>query len=91
MVVRSERELVEAGNLLASRLERLSADSRWAHRASGLRGSLLRVIEAVEMDLKRGMEPDEQTLAQLVWLIEAGYTILVKAGREITVPDFARH
>ena len=29
-------------DLLVSRLERLSVDSYWAHRASGIRGSLLR-------------------------------------------------
>jgi len=30
------------------RLERLSVDSIWAHRASGLRGSILRFIEKYE-------------------------------------------
>ncbi len=30
--------------LLISRLEHLSSDSRWAHRASGLRGSLYEPI-----------------------------------------------
>ncbi len=32
--------------LLTLRLERLSADSPWAHRASGLRGALLRWLES---------------------------------------------
>ncbi len=31
--------------LLIERLERLSADSPWAHRASGLRRALLRSLE----------------------------------------------
>jgi len=31
-------------HLLLSRLERISADSIWAHRASGIRGALLRLL-----------------------------------------------
>lgn len=34
--------------LLLARLERISADSYWAHRASGTRGSLLKMAEAIE-------------------------------------------
>ena len=41
----SEPAIVHAARLLATRLERLSADSYWAHKASGLRGSLLRSLE----------------------------------------------
>ena len=33
---------------LVDRLERLSADSTYAHQASGLRGTLLRYIERIE-------------------------------------------
>jgi len=40
-------QLVLAHQLLV-RLERLSADSYWAHRASGLRGSLLKCVEQIE-------------------------------------------
>jgi hypothetical protein len=38
--------------LLIARLERISADSVWAHRASGVRGALLNVAEQTE-DEKR--------------------------------------
>ena len=31
--------------LLVSRLERISADSIWAHKVSGIRGSLLKILE----------------------------------------------
>jgi len=31
--------------LLTARLERISADSFWAHRASGIKGSLFRIME----------------------------------------------
>jgi hypothetical protein len=34
--------------MLLSRLERVSVDSYWAHRASGVRGSLLRALERLE-------------------------------------------
>lgn len=39
---------IELLRLLAARLERLSADSRWARRASGLRGNLLKVLEEAD-------------------------------------------
>lgn len=31
--------------ILTDRLERISADSVWAHRASGVRGALLRILD----------------------------------------------
>ena len=34
--------------LLLDRLERISVDSHWAHRASGIRGSLLSLLEKME-------------------------------------------
>ncbi len=40
--------------MLIARLERLSADSYWAHQASGVRGSLLRLLEAGELDSEQG-------------------------------------
>ena len=61
--------------LLLARLERISADSYWAHRASGIRGSLLRMLEKIEnhrpvsgVEMKR--------------LIEAGFEILNDAVGE---------
>jgi hypothetical protein len=41
----TENQPSELLRLLAARLERLSADSRWARRASGLRGNILKVLE----------------------------------------------
>lgn len=37
-----DRSLME---LLINRLERISVDSYWAHRASGVRGALIRIME----------------------------------------------
>jgi hypothetical protein len=39
---------VELLRLLAQRLERLSVDSIWARRASGLRGSLIKALDSVD-------------------------------------------
>jgi hypothetical protein len=65
--------------LLAYRLERLSADSGWARKASGLRGALLRAIERLE----DGLWNESEEAAQLDRLFEQGYEILNHAAREI--------
>ncbi len=71
-------KLIETAQAVAAMLERLSADSVWAHRASGLRGSLLRVIECAETSL-----PSPQDLLSLERLVESGFDILEKAARGI--------
>ena len=62
---------MELIDLLIARLERLSADSYWAHRASGVRGSLLRMSEE--------NNPDSSQAAKL---IERGFDFLEKAAKE---------
>lgn len=64
--------------LLTARLERLSVDSIWARRASGLRRSLVKAIEAADAGSELAPE-------QLDMLIEHSFDILRKAAREI--PD----
>lgn len=64
---------------LTDRLEHLSADSTYSHRASGLRGSLLRYIELLEAGERFGGE-DQDRLDEL---IENGYAILELAAKEI--------
>ena len=59
-------------HLLLERLELISADSYWAHRASGLRGALIRSLEAQE-------SADIQMLESLRKL---GFQILERAARE---------
>lgn len=59
---------------LVSLLERLSADSYYAHVASGVRGALLRGIER--------SEAGEFTPSKLDTLVESGFSILEKAARE---------
>ena len=78
---KQEEKLVFNAGVLVSRLERLSADSHWAHKASGLRGSLLRLLKAIEVD------PRPEYLRNLKSLVPEGQEILNEAAREI--PDIA--
>jgi hypothetical protein len=66
--VNEQRDLID---MLVARLERLSADSYWAHQASGVRGSLLRIIENERLDS-----------SQADILLEMGFDFLEKAARE---------
>ena len=63
--------------LLLERLERISADSVWAHQASGVRGSLLKLVQQLENDPQA--EPPE-----MMRLVSYGFQILEKAARERT-------
>ncbi|MCB2180106.1 hypothetical protein KQH54_03190 [bacterium] len=60
---------------LIQRLERISADSVWAHQVSGVRGALLRYME----DWQTGVSD----LPKLRMLLETGYFYLYKAAKEI--------
>lgn len=60
---------------LLSRLERISADSVVAHRASGVRGAMLRMLDQLE----RGRPVPGQEVRRLV---ESGYRLLEKAAEE---------
>jgi len=61
--------------MLLARLERISADSVTAHRASGVRGAMLRVIDQLE---KREQVPDHEVKR----LLESGYLLLQRAAKE---------
>lgn len=63
-------DLLPLARLLISRLERLSADSYWAHQASGVRGALLRRVEAGDGE---DVNTDLRSLAQL---IDRGFELL---------------
>lgn len=65
--------------MLVQRLERLSADSVWAHQASGLRGALLRSISQLEA------AAPGYSLPEIDALIDEGFDLLAQAAREI--PD----
>jgi hypothetical protein len=59
--------------LLLTRLERISVDSYWAHRASGVRGALLRALEMME----NGSQDSKPDI-----LIAKGFEILNEAAKE---------
>jgi hypothetical protein len=65
--------ILQRANLLVRRLERLSADSVWAHRASGIRASLDKILASDEE-----IDPD-----RLDALVETGFDLLHKAAREL--------
>jgi hypothetical protein len=79
---------LEQARQLTSRLERLSADSIWARRASGYRASLLKAIERIEVLRSQPAcleDPVEMELAleHLDELLERGQQILELAARDL--------
>jgi len=68
---------IQLVKLLLVRLERVSVDSYWAHRASGVRGGLLRALEKFEA----GQAVDELGLTRLM---DKGFQILERAAQERT-------
>jgi hypothetical protein len=69
------RQQIQLVGLLLLRLERVSVDSFWAHRASGVRGGLLRALEKIEA----GQSVDESDLKRLM---NKGFQILERAAQE---------
>ncbi len=69
---------IELLHLLAARLERLSADSHWARRASGLRGNIIKVLEIASTGERISQE-------RLDLLIGTAFDLLRKAAQDI--PD----
>lgn len=68
-------ETIRVFHFLLSRLERISADSSVAYRASGVRGSMLRMVEKLE----KGRPVSGPAVRRL---IESGYQLLEKAAEE---------
>ena len=92
--MQNDNTIIESVKLLISRLERLSADSRWAHRASGLRGSLWRCVEEMEARSQCNCDPSTLDRSQLhcdlpflEHLMAQGYEVLEAAAREINAPE----
>lgn len=71
-----DEETLGLTRLLLARLERISADSVWAHRASGIRGALLRVLDQSITD----RQTEQQSIDRLV---ELGFEILELAATDI--------
>ena len=76
-MLRSDQKLVRRARVVVNRLERLSADSSYAHQASGLRGAIMHQLRAWDLDEK---------FQDMVWiqiLIERAEEILVAAAGQI--------
>jgi hypothetical protein len=71
--IQSDTQLI---HMLLSRLERISADSYWAHRASGVRGALLRLLENIE----KGRPVQGSDIKKMM---DLGFNILEKATRKM--------
>jgi hypothetical protein len=75
------QQQIDLLRLLASRLERLSVDSHWARRASGLRGNIIKIIEQVD--------PGESIpTRRLDLLTDTAFEILRRAAEDI--PDLEK-
>jgi hypothetical protein len=82
MELPEDDSLIPQAQQLAARLERISADSYWAHQASGVRGALLRCLEWIES----GRGARWKRLKELKNLVHKGYVTLENAAREIEEP-----
>ena len=77
----NNNRLIFQARILLDRLERLSADSSYAHRASGLRGAILRDLAAIE----QAESPVD--LPRLAERVAQAYEILRLAAQEIPEAD----
>ena len=71
----SPTEDIKLIRLLLTRLERVSVDSYWAHRASGIRGALLKQLDELEKGTPAGQ-------ARIAALISSAFHVLTHAARE---------
>ncbi len=67
---------IKRAHLLLHRLERISAESPWAHQASGIRASLAKYLVR-----------ENHSIDDLIDLLELGFQILEKAAGEIPDTD----
>jgi hypothetical protein len=70
-----DEDPLKLARLLLPRLERISADSVWAHRASGVRGALLHEVDDID-------SPDLPNQPRVEQLIELALAILNQAAKE---------
>jgi len=75
----SNQKILDIAKLLLYRLEKISADSAWAHHASGIRASIAKMLSREEIHLSRS---SKKRLEELLGL---GFNILENAAGEI--PD----
>jgi len=71
----------ELARILIARLERISVDSHWAWRASGMRRSLLRCL--AEIEDAQTTESQTEGGTRLAELITHGFMIVESAAHEM--------
>ena len=76
---------VDLARMIVQRLERLSADSAWAHISSGYRGSLIKWLDLYEREGASATSQDRRAL--LEFLIDKGLELLANAARELGDPS----
>ncbi len=74
----NDKQRLQLLRLLAARLERLSVDSHWARRASGLRGNIVKVLEEAAAG-------EQISTSRLDLLTDSAFDILRRAAQDI--PD----
>lgn len=74
---------IEHAWLVVRRLERISADSIWAHRSSGYRGALIRALEQYERAAGEALPERDRLDFVLRW----SYQLLENAARELGDPE----
>jgi hypothetical protein len=78
----SRQAQIDLVQLLLMRLARISADSPWAYKASGLRGSLLRCLDQLEAQAPaQAPAAADGVLKQIDRLVDYGFEILEKVAR----------
>lgn len=77
MTDKSNLDKIHQAEQLLARLEKIPVDSKWSHRASGVRASLAKHLSSMSD------EPNPDPFEGLESLMQTGYRILEKAAREI--------
>ena len=79
METEPSKKTIQLAEVLLIRLEKISADSAWAHQASGVRASIAKILAREEI------RSGSSTLQVLEDLIRLGFEILESVAGEI--PD----
>lgn len=76
--------VLEQALMAVRRLERLSADSTWAHQACGCRGALLRAVDELDSG-----DSGPVVCERLERLTRQAFVLLENAARELVAPEDA--
>jgi hypothetical protein len=82
--------LIKQARMVVYKLERISADSIWAHRSSGQRGAILKLLDKIETSAPALDESNSERqidLMRLDALVKSSYLLLEKAAREYYKPS----